>query len=176
MKHHHICKFITNTLHAMYQKVAPCCHQVNAAEKGIQIDKHHIITSLSSTDSHFPKHQWDDLLPQADSPLICSNWWELTPKYWHIGKHNYNATPLVFTRWCLDDPAEHQSWALHGIKGFYIGPAPDIFVVTSVIFQPQGILIFPTQLFFIHQTHTNEWHHLPQKKHLWRQSNNFGLH
>ena len=44
------------------------------------------------------------------------------------GEHNYNAVPLVHQGWkvlCLDDSTECQTWALHGMEGFYITPAPD---------------------------------------------------
>ena len=65
----HVCKFITNPLHALYQKVASHCHLANVTEKAIQTAKHHFIIDLLSTDSLFPKHQWNYLFPQAEFML-----------------------------------------------------------------------------------------------------------
>ena len=120
-----VCHFITNTLNASYQKVTPHCHQENAAEKFIQTTKHHLIASLASTDLHFPKHQWYDLLPQAEFILNMLQPTSITQKNQPItylyGEHNYNAVPLVPPGWkvlCFNDLAESQTWAPHGTEGF----------------------------------------------------------
>ena len=52
----HVCHFITNTHNTLCQKVAPHCHQANAAKKAIQTTKHHHIADLASTELHFPKN------------------------------------------------------------------------------------------------------------------------
>ena len=128
----YVCKLITNTLQATYQKVALHCHQPNAAEKAIQTVKYHYIPGLASTDAHFLKHSWDDLLPLTEFTLNMLWPMEMNFKtlaYIYLsGKHNYNSITLVPPKWkvlCFDDPTEHQAWALHGTEDFHLAPAQD---------------------------------------------------
>ena len=115
----HACRFITNTLHATYQKVAPHSHCMNAAIKAIQTAKHHCISNLSSIDSHFLKHQWDD--PQPEFTFNMLQPMRTKPKILAhtclFGEHNYNAAPLAppgSKFLCHDDPTECQTWSPHG--------------------------------------------------------------
>jgi hypothetical protein len=53
-----------------YQLVPPHDHQRNLAEKAISTFKAHFISILSGTNTNFPLHLWDWLLPQAEHTLI----------------------------------------------------------------------------------------------------------
>ena len=48
-----------------FQLVPPGVHRRNAAERAIRTFKNHFIAGLCSTDTSFPLHLWDRLLPQA---------------------------------------------------------------------------------------------------------------
>eukprot|EP00957_Ditylum_brightwellii_P145804 11102430-Ditylum_brightwellii.AAC.1 len=48
-----------------HQLVPPHINRRNAAEKAIQVFKHHFIVGLASVHPNFPMHLWDRLLPQA---------------------------------------------------------------------------------------------------------------
>ena len=110
--------------------VAPNNHRQNPAERDIRTFKNHFIATLCTTDPSFPLSQWDRLLPQAEltlnlmrgSPLQrnLSSWEHLR------GPYNYNRNPIApaGTRVIIhEDPNVRDTWAPHGVPGFYVGPA-----------------------------------------------------
>ena len=52
-----------------YQLVPPHVHRRNAAERAIRTWKNHFQAGLCSTDTQFPLHLWDRLIPQATITL-----------------------------------------------------------------------------------------------------------
>jgi hypothetical protein len=113
-----------------FQLVPPSMHRRNAAERAIRTFKNHFIAGFSSTDSNFPAHLWDRLLPQAVLTLnllrgsrvnpLLSAWEDL------FGPFNNDATPLQppgINVLVHDKPCDRDSWAPHASPGWYIGPA-----------------------------------------------------
>jgi hypothetical protein len=113
-----------------YQLVPPHVHRRNAAERAIRTFKNHFVATLCSTDPAFPLYLWDRLLPQAIITLNLMRGSRMNPKlsaYAQIfGSFDYNRTPIAppGTRAIIHDkPNTRDSWAPHGIDGWYIGPA-----------------------------------------------------
>ena len=121
---------------AQLQKISiqfcpPANHRALHAERAIRTYKNHLIATLSTTAPDFPLNLWDKLLPQIE---ICLN--HLLPykpnptvsAYAGIrgGPHDFRAHPIapLGTKVLIHDkPANRNSWAAHGVSGFYIGPA-----------------------------------------------------
>jgi hypothetical protein len=87
---------------------------------------------LASTDKQFPLHLWDRLIPQAVTALNLLRQSRLNPclsAHAQLnGTFNYNCTPVAppGTRVILEEtPAQRSTWATHGERGWYIGPAPE---------------------------------------------------
>ena len=113
-----------------YQLAAPHDHRRNFAERAIQCYKNHFISVLAGADPDFPKDRWDLLLPQVELTLNISRPSKLNPKvsaYTFInGTFDFNKTPLApaGTKTIVHDRStERATWAEHGSRGFYIGPA-----------------------------------------------------
>ena len=113
-----------------YQLVPPHAHRRNQAERAIRVFKNHFIAGLCSTDPNFPLHLWDRLLPQA---LITLNLLrsshinpQLSAQELIFGTFNFNRTPLAppGTKVLIHTkPSVRETWAPHGVDGWYIGPA-----------------------------------------------------
>ena len=113
-----------------YQLAAPGQHRSNAAERAIRTFKNLIIAGLCSTDSNFPIHLWDRLLPQAIITINLLRGSRINPKHsaWSqlFGPYNFNKEPiappgirvLVHVK-----PENRATWAPHADEGWYIGPA-----------------------------------------------------
>ena len=113
-----------------YQLVPPHVHRRNAAERAIRTLKKHFIATLCATDPNFPLELWDRLLPQAVLSLNLMRGSRINPKlsaYAQLfGLFDYNRTPLAppGTRAIIHDkPSNRDSWAAHGLDGWYLGPA-----------------------------------------------------
>eukprot|EP00957_Ditylum_brightwellii_P023340 1762152-Ditylum_brightwellii.AAC.1 len=104
-----------------YQLVPPHIHHRNAAEKTIQIFKHHFLAGLASVHPNFPMHLWDRLLPQAIITPNLLRTYRINPKllaYEYLnGTFDYNATSLappgikVLIHKKVD---QHTLWGFHG--------------------------------------------------------------
>ena len=110
--------------------VRPHVHRRNAAERAIQTFKNHLIAGLCSTDTSFPLHLWDRLVPQAELTLNLLRTSRINPKLSaHAQLHgafDFNCTPLVppGTKIIVHEkPQQRASWAPHGVDGWYLGPA-----------------------------------------------------
>ena len=110
--------------------VAPNNHRQNPAERDIRTFKNHFIATLCTTDPTFPLAQWDRLLPQAELTLNLMRGSPLQPNLssWeHLrGPYNYSRNPIApaGTRVIVhENPDIRETWAPHGVAGFYIGPA-----------------------------------------------------
>ncbi len=113
-----------------FQLAPPHIHRRNAAERAIRTFKNHFLAGLCSVDPNFPMHLWDKLLPQAELTLNLLRTSRTHPKlssYTHQnGPFDFNRTPLAppGTKIVLHEkPKQRQTWAPHGLDGWYIGPA-----------------------------------------------------
>ena len=105
-------------------------HQTIAAERGIQTLKNHFISVLYGCDPTFPKNQWDRVLPVAVLTLNMLRPSCINPaksaynELW--GNFDFNKTPLA-PPGCLivahERAEDRGTWADHGVKGYFIGPA-----------------------------------------------------
>jgi hypothetical protein len=113
-----------------FQLFPPHLHRQNAAEKAIQKFKNHFVAMLCSTDTQFPIHLWDRLIPQAVTNLNLLRQSQINPKLLaHVqlnGLFYYNKTPLTppETKVIIHENPDHRgSWSPHGLNGWYVGPA-----------------------------------------------------
>lgn len=127
------------------QFVAPYNHRSNPAERDIRTFKNHFIATLCTTDTTFPMQSWDLLVPQAEltlnllrgsarSPLKSS--WECLR-----GPYSFNRNPIAppGTRvTVLDDPNARPTWAPHGSRGYYVGPAMQHYRSYVVVMESSG--------------------------------------
>ncbi len=79
----HIKKFLTNN-DCQLQIVELHNHQINAAERAIQIFKAAFIAALATTDSNFPLQLWNQLTPQFRTRSTCYAPLVLILPSWHM--------------------------------------------------------------------------------------------
>ena len=122
--------------------VVPNNHRQNSAERDIRTFKNHFIATLCTTDNCFPIHEWDLLLPQAEMTLNlmrASREFPDKSSWEHLkGKYDFNRNPIApaGTRvTILEDSNNRASWAPHGVRGFYIGPAMDHYRAYKVLIE-----------------------------------------
>lgn len=115
-----------------FQLISPNLHRNNLAEKAIGTFKDHLIAGLSSADSEFPIYLWYRIIGQAQITLNLLRPSRINPRLSDEtqlnGAFNYNKTPLALpgTKVVVHEPPNKcRTWAAHGIKGWYVGPAPD---------------------------------------------------
>lgn len=119
----------TKGLKIKMEFVPPDNHRQNPAERDIRTFKNHLIASLATTDPDFPINQWDLIIPQVEMTLNLMRGSPTlgTSSYEHLwGVYDYNRNPIapIGTKVIiLEDPDHRKSWAPHGVKGFYVGPA-----------------------------------------------------
>jgi hypothetical protein len=113
-----------------FKLVPPHVHRQNAAERAIQTFKNHLVAILCSTDTQFPIHLWDRLIPHAVITLNLLRQLQINPKLSaHAQLHgifDYNKTPLTptGTKVIIHEKPDHRgSWSPHGLNGWYVGPA-----------------------------------------------------
>ena len=113
------------------QYVPPNTHRRNRAERAIRDWKAHFISGLANVDKDFLMYLWCELLQQAELTLNHLRPYLLDPSlsaYEGIfgTKFDFLAHPIhpPGTKVLVLDPvATRQSWAPHGLLGFYLGPA-----------------------------------------------------
>ena len=113
-----------------YQIAPPGNHRTLPAERSIQTFKNHFESILYGCDPGFPKNQWDRLIDVAVLTLNMLRASRINPKksaYNEIwGNFDFNKTPLA-PPGCLvvahERPQNRGTWAEHGVKGYFIGPA-----------------------------------------------------
>ena len=113
-----------------YQLAPPLQHRRNPAERAIRTFKNYFITDLCSTDENVPLQWWCRLLDQAELTVNMLLQSRLNPRFSAYaqleGFFNFNATLLAPSGTKVvvyETPAARNSWALHGIEGWYVGPA-----------------------------------------------------
>jgi len=83
-------------------------------------------------DRQFPIHLWDRLIPQAELTLNLLRGSRINPKLsaWAQlhGLYDFNHTPIAPPGMRVlvhEKPSIRQTWALHAVDGWYLGPALD---------------------------------------------------
>jgi hypothetical protein len=106
-----------------FQLVPPHVHRQNAAERDIQTFKNRLFAMLCSTDTQFPIHLWDRLIPQAVITLNLLRQSRINPKLSaHAqlnGLFDYNKTPLAppGTKVIIREKMDRRgSWSPHGLN------------------------------------------------------------
>lgn len=112
------------------QYVPPENHRANEAERAIRTWKNHFISTLCGMDPACPLAIWDYALEQAEITLNLmrgSRTRLKTSAYEHVcGVFDFNKTPLVpigTQVLAYESPHLRATWAAHGVKAYYIGPA-----------------------------------------------------
>ena len=113
--------------------VPPGMHRRNEAERAIRTAKNHIIATLANTDPAFPMGAVAHTVAQAEITLNLlrpaagaptTSAWEAM-----FGRpYDFNRHPLapVGTRVIVHEkPHLRETWAAHGVEGFYVGPKLD---------------------------------------------------
>ena len=115
-----------------FKIVPPYLHHTNATERAIQTYKDCLIAVLSSCDPNFPLHLWDRLIPHATLTLNLLRPSHLNPRLTVEaqlnGEFDFNCTslaPPVTQVVVHETPDNRRTWALNGVDGWYLGPAPD---------------------------------------------------
>jgi len=135
-----------------FQFVPPHNHRKNAAERAIRTFKNHFITILCMLHPNFPMSLWCRLLKQAEMTLNMVRPCRINPRmsaYTSLeGEFNYNNTPLAPLGSMIiagDSASTRTSWAPHGTKAWYIGPAMNHYRCVEVyIPKTNGIAIADT--------------------------------
>ena len=117
--------------HISMQFVPPGTHRANKAERHIRTSKNHLISILNGVHSDFPLYLWDDLVPQAEITLAHLMPYTADPTQCaydglHPSRYDFVAHPIAPCGTLVvvhDKPSERGSWAPHGVKGYYLGPA-----------------------------------------------------
>ena len=125
--------------------VPPENHRQNPAERDIRTFKNHLVAALCTTHVDFPISEWDLLLPQIELTLNLLRGSHTQPKisaYEHvIGKYNYSRNPIapVGTKVIvLNDPNSRPTWAPHGNRGYYLGPAMNHYRSYRILMEDTG--------------------------------------
>jgi hypothetical protein len=100
---------------------------------------------LCSTDTQFPIHLWDRLIPHAVITLNLLLQSRINPKLSaHAQLHglfDYSKTPLAppGTKVIIHEKPDHRgSWSPHGLNGWYVGPAMEHYRAHQVYFSTTG--------------------------------------
>ena len=124
-------KFLKNEVNVGIEYVPPNTHRRNRAERAIRDWKGHLISCLDNVDKDFRMSLWCELLPQIEltlahlrpylpNPSISSYEGIYGKKYDFIAHPIHPPGVKVII---LDPVTTRESWAPHGLTGFYLGPA-----------------------------------------------------
>ena len=112
-----------------YQLVPLHIHRRNSAERAIRTFKDNFIAGICSTHKDFPLHIWFQIILHAIITINLLRQSRMNPKlsgYAQLhGEFNYNAPLLAppSTQVIIHEkPTVKDTWASHGVKGWYIGP------------------------------------------------------
>ena len=113
------------------QFVPPGSHRALKAERNIRTSKNHLISMLCGTHSDFPLDLWDEIVQQAELTLAHLLPYTLDRTKcaydgMHPNQYDFAAHPIAPVGTLVvvhEKPAVRGSWAPHGAKGYYLGPA-----------------------------------------------------
>ena len=117
--------------HVQMQYVAPGTHRANKAERAIRTSKNHLISILCGTHPDCPLDLWDEFLEQAELAFAHLQPYTLDPSLcaydgFHATRYDFVAHPIAPPGTLVvvhEKPAARGTWAPHGAKGYYLGPA-----------------------------------------------------
>ena len=140
--------------------VPPGNHRGNKAERMARTSKNHFLSELATTDPNFPLGAWDVLKDHWECTLNLMRRSRLKPALsaWeHLhGPFDFKKTPIAppGCKAVIHERAnERKSWASHGKRGFYVGPAPNHVKCHRVyVTSTKGIRTSDTVEFFPHKT------------------------
>ena len=114
------------------QLTPPQMHRRNWAERAIQTGKAHLIAGLVGINPNFLLHLWCRLIPQCEQTLNMMRPTHINPKIsadtYLQGTHDFNRAPLAppgILTVIHKSPDTRKSYAPHGLKGWYVGGAPE---------------------------------------------------
>ena len=128
-------EYLRNEAKVTVELVPPNCHRRNRAERAIQDWKAHFIAGLATVDPNFPIAAWSELVPQASLTINHIRAYTMNRSIsayegMHGKKYDFVAHPIYppGVRVVVLEPTDkRESWAPHGLEGFYLGPAPDTY-------------------------------------------------
>jgi hypothetical protein len=122
--------FLKNTAKADLQYVPPGMHRQNKAERAIRPTKNCIISMFTTTDPTFPAGLlFDEVTTQAEIVINQLRPWHPNPAInaWagmHGKPYDHMRHPIsVYGMRCVIYNRVRDSWATHGVNGFYLAPA-----------------------------------------------------
>ena len=131
-------KDLRNFLSGVVEETAfapPKNHRYNKAERAIQDWKKHFIATLCTCHYSFPVDIFDALIFQAELTLnhlrafppnrAISAWEGLYQRKYDF--HAHPIAPLGMRVLVHENAADRATWAVHGVDGFYVGPAPETY-------------------------------------------------
>ena len=124
-------KFFLKEAKVEAQYAPPSTHRRNRAERAIQDWKGHFIACLDNVDLDFKMSLWCELVPQVELTINHLRHYSPQPSISAYEglfgkKYDFLAHPIhpPGTKVIILDPVStRESWAPHGLNGFYIGPA-----------------------------------------------------
>ena len=112
-----------------FQMVPSHQHRRNAAERAIRTFKNHLLAGLATCHPDFPIREWDRIIPQCELTLNLLRNSRINPKLsaqaYFFGNFDFNKTPPGTKILVHEKPLQRRTWAMHGINGWYVGPAPN---------------------------------------------------
>ncbi len=113
------------------EKCPPGMHRASGAERAIRTWKNHFLATLATTDPDFPASLWADLLPHTEVTLNSVRASASNPDisaYHQVHGHpfDFRAHPFAPAGMKIvshDKPDARASFAPHGVRGWYLGPA-----------------------------------------------------
>ena len=145
-----------------FQLVPPHVHRQNAAERAIRTFKNHFLAILATADPQLPASEWDRLLPQSELTLNLLRPSRVSPRLsayaYLFGTFDFNKTlfaPAGTRVLVHKKPKQRNSWAYHGVEGWYIGPSLNHYCCVRCYLSSTGavrdadmVQFFPTQVKF----------------------------
>jgi hypothetical protein len=125
-------EYLRNDAKVTIEFVPPNCHRRNRAERAIQDWKAHFISGLATVDPNFPIAAWSELVAQGEITINHLRPYALNRSISGY-QGNYGSTydfvahpiyPPGVRVVVLEPTDKRESWAPHGLDGFYLGPAP----------------------------------------------------
>ena len=146
-------KFLKDEVNVSIEYVPPNTHRRNRAERAIRDWKGHLISCLDNVDKDFRMSLWCELLPQIEltlehlrpylpNPSISSYEGIYDRKYDFIAHPIHPPGVKVII---LDPVTTRESWAPHGLTGFYLGPAIQHYKVFECTSHLRTAFAYPTR-------------------------------
>jgi len=134
-------------------------HHAQPAERHVGTYTNHLGLILNGCNTKFPPHLWCQTIQQSEITINCLRKSRINSKlsaYIQLfGIFDFNATPMVpiGTRAIIYEDREQQpnTWANHGQRGWYIGPATEHYRNYNIFVTKNGQNTMVKQLNFFQQ-------------------------